>query len=276
MLINGKQIAKQIYDELKNEVQSKSIKAKLSIILLGNNPSSLRYIQQKEKWAQYVGITFELIKFEENTSEQELIKKIYELNNDKNVTWFMVQLPLPKHINEEKIIHSIHPKKDVDGFHPENQWKIMIWDKSGLFPCTPAGIMEILQYENIHVSWKVITVIWRSNIVGKPITNMLINAGATLISCNSKTKNLTEWTKVSDIIIIATGKPHMLTKDMIQENSVIIDVWFTVIDGNIYGDADTENIEKIAKITPVPWGVGALTVAMLMKNTIKAYYQSWK
>ncbi|RKW23767.1 bifunctional 5,10-methylenetetrahydrofolate dehydrogenase/5,10-methenyltetrahydrofolate cyclohydrolase [Candidatus Gracilibacteria bacterium] len=272
MLINGKQIAENIYEKLKKEVSNLKSKPKMVVILVGEKSASLSYIKQKQKWANYVGIDFELIKFEENVKETELLRKIKELNNDQSVNGFIVQLPLPEHINEKKIINSINPKKDIDGFHPKNQGKVLIGDNSGFVPCTPAGIIEILKYQKINLEGKVACVIGKSNIVGKPITSLLINAGATVISCNSKTKNLRKFTTIADIIIIATGVPKMLKVDMIKVGATIIDVGFTVLDGKIYGDADTELIDIAGNnITPVPGGVGALTVCMLMKNTVKAY-----
>jgi methylenetetrahydrofolate dehydrogenase (NADP+)/methenyltetrahydrofolate cyclohydrolase len=178
---------------------------------------------------------------------------------------------LPKHINEKAIIEAISTTKDVDGFHPINVWKSLIWDNSWFVSCTPAWIMEFFKKENIEFSWKNITVIWRSNIVWKPIVSLLINAWATVTSCNSKTLNLEKITKKSDIIIIAVWKPWLLKTSMVKHDAIIIDVWFTVIDWKIYWDADTKNIDLIwAKITPVPGWVWALTVAMLMKNTLKA------
>ena len=272
MLINGKQIAENIYEKLKKEVSNLKSKPKMVVILVWEKSASLRYIRQKQKWADYVGIDFELIKFEENVKETELLRKIKELNNDQSVNWFIVQLPLPEHINEKKIINSINPKKDIDWFHPKNQWKVLIWDNSWFVPCTPAGIIEILKYQKINLEWKVACVIGKSNIFWKPISSLLINAWATVISCNSKTKNLRKFTTIADIIIIATWVPKMLKVDMIKVWATIIDVWFTVLDGKIYWDADTELID-IAwnNITPVPGWVWALTVCMLMKNTVKAY-----
>ncbi|MBS9775247.1 bifunctional 5,10-methylenetetrahydrofolate dehydrogenase/5,10-methenyltetrahydrofolate cyclohydrolase [Candidatus Gracilibacteria bacterium] len=270
MLINGKQIAKNLYNETKKHIEDLNSPVQLDIILVGDNSSSLRYIKQKKKWAEYVGIAFQLHHFPENTSENTILEKIEELNLNPKVTGFLVQLPLPKHIDEQKIIDAIDPRKDVDGFHSINQGKLMINDKTGLLPCTPAGIMEIFRAENIDLSGKVACVIGRSNIVGKPITNLLINHGATVTCCNSKTKNLEKYTLGADIIVIATGKPQMLTEDMVQKNTVVIDVGFTVVDGKIYGDADSEALEKKGiTITPVPGGVGPLTVAMIMKNILK-------
>ncbi len=271
MILDGKIVAQAIYEDIKKEIFTFSKKPKLWVILVGNNPSSLRYIKQKQKWAEYVGIEFELFSFEENISENELLQKVQFLNNDENISGYIIQLPLPEHINEKKIINAILPEKDVDGFHPENQGKIVIGDTSGLAPCTPSGMMELLKYYNIDIAGKNIVVIGRSNIVGKPIVNLLINASATVTICNSKTKNISVFTKNADIIITAMGKPKFLTVEKINPKSIILDVGFSVIDEKIYGDCDFENIIKNGNaITPVPGWVGALTVACLMKNTLKA------
>ncbi|ATU05784.1 hypothetical protein BKN14_05120 [Candidatus Gracilibacteria bacterium HOT-871] len=272
MLINGREIAENIYNELKKEISELSQKPKMAVILVGENSPSMRYIEQKKKWADFVGIDFELINYPTNVSEKEVLGKIKSLNNDEKIHGFMVQLPLPKHINEKKVLNAINPKKDIDGFHPKNQGKVLIGDKTGFVPCTPAGVMEILNYLKINLESKVVTVIGRSNIVGKPTTSLLINAGATVISCNSKTKHLRRYTTISDIVIVAAGKPELLKVDMIKFGGIVIDVGFTVIDGKVYGDADTELINIVGnKITPVPGGVGVLTVCMLMKNVLKAF-----
>ncbi|NVP18056.1 bifunctional 5,10-methylenetetrahydrofolate dehydrogenase/5,10-methenyltetrahydrofolate cyclohydrolase [Candidatus Gracilibacteria bacterium] len=272
MIIDGKKIGQKIYDELKQEVSKLKIKPTLGAILVGNNSSSLRYIEQKRKWAQYVGINFKLEKFDEKISELELYNKIKSFNEDVNISGYIVQLPLPKHINSQKIINNIHPKKDVDGFHPNNQGKLLLGDESGFVPCTPAGIMEILKHENINVEGKTVCVIGRSNIVGKPVISLLINAGATVIACNSKTKNIEKFTTQAEIVIVAAGSPGLLKVNMLKVGAVVIDVGFTVINKKIHGDADTKLIDLVgSKVTPVPGGVGALTVACLMKNTLKAH-----
>ncbi len=272
MIIDGIQIAKQIYSEIKTHVKQLKKKPKLSVVLVWNNSASLRYVAQKEKWAKYCGIDYELIHLDENISQKDLEEILKKLNNDNSVSWYIVQLPLPKHINETKIINLINPKKDVDWFHPENQGKLLIWDDSGLIPCTPAWIMEILKRQNIEFYWKQAVVVGRSNIVWKPATTLLINSWATVTSCNSKTPNIANYTKHADIVVMAVWKPGLLKADMIKKDAIVIDVGFTIVDGKIYGDCDTGSIDKLwAKITPVPGGVGAMTVAMLMKNTLKAY-----
>ncbi|MDP5038983.1 MAG: bifunctional 5,10-methylenetetrahydrofolate dehydrogenase/5,10-methenyltetrahydrofolate cyclohydrolase [Candidatus Gracilibacteria bacterium] len=271
MLLDGRLLSQKIYKNLKQEIEFLDKKPKLSVILVGENNSSLKYIAQKQKWSEFIGIDFELIKFDENIDDKTILEKIDYLNNDKKTSGFIVQLPLPKHLDEEKILNSISPQKDVDGFHPINQGKIVINDKSGLLPCTPAGIIEFFREYNIDLVGKNAVVVGRSNIVGKPIANMLINAGATVSICNSKTKDLNFYTKNADIIVMAIGVPKFLKVENIKKDAVIIDVGFSVVDGKIYGDCDFENIfENHNPITPVPGGVGMLTVAMLLKNTIKA------
>ncbi len=271
MKIDWKNIALHIYDKIKWEVSVLKDKPTLWAILVWNNPSSLMYIKQKKKWAEYTWISFNLLKLEENISEKELLKQIELFNNDTNISWYIVQLPLPKHIDEKRIINAISPEKDVDWFTPINQGKILIWDNSWLAPCTPAWIMEIIKSESIDLAWKVVCVIGRSNIVWKPIANLLINAWATVISCNSNTINLTQFTKESDIVIIATGRPEMLKENMLKKATTVIDVWFTIIDWDIYWDAETNKIDMAwHNITPVPGWVWQLTVAMLMSNTLKA------
>ncbi|QFR38854.1 bifunctional 5,10-methylenetetrahydrofolate dehydrogenase/5,10-methenyltetrahydrofolate cyclohydrolase [Candidatus Gracilibacteria bacterium 28_42_T64] len=271
MIIDGKQIASNIYEEIKKEVSGMKTKPTLGVILVGENSPSLRYINEKKKWAEYLGINFELKIFKDNITEEEILSQIEYFNNNESISGYMVQLPLPNHINEKKLIASISPKKDVDGFHPENVGKVLIGDTSGFVSCTPAGIMNIFKSIGENLEGKVVTVIGKSNIVGKPLVALLMNAGATVISCNSKTKNTSEHTLRSDIVIVATGIPQLLKENMLKKGSTIIDVGFTVIDGKIHGDTDFENIEKAGHtITPVPGGVGALTVAMLMSNTLQA------
>lgn len=272
MIINWTKIAEEIYTQLKNDIKSFKSKPSLWAILVWNNPSSLRYIKQKEKWAKEIWINFILKKIPENIKERDLYNIVKEFNDDININWYIVQLPLPPHIDSQKIINNIHPKKDVDGFHPNNMWKVLLWDKNWFVPCTPAGIIEILEKEEIKVEWKKVCVIWRSNIVWKPMVSLLINMWATVIACNSKTKDLDRHTSSADVVIVAAWNPWLLKVNMIKYWAVIIDVWFTVIDDTIYGDADTKLIDLVwNKITPVPGWVWSLTVAMLMKNTVKAY-----
>jgi len=272
MIIDGKQIAQDIYKDLATKVSEWEWTPKLAAVLVGNNPASLKYIDQKRKNAEKVGIDFELIHVAENISQEDLLQVLNDLNTDADVSGYIVQLPLPQHIDTSLVIESISPEKDVDGFHPVNQGKGIIGDDSGFIPCTPAGVMHILHTLSINLAGKEVSVIGKSNIVGKPLVNLLMNAGATVTSCNSKTKDLKKHTSQADIVILAAGVPKMLTADMISHNTIVIDVGFSIIDGKIYGDADFESIEKNGNlITPVPGGVGRLTVAMLLSNTFKAY-----
>ena len=271
MIIDWTKIAWIIYKGIKENVAKLNYKPTLWAILVWKNSESIRYINQKKKWAQYLWINFELIELNESIKESELLNYIEKFNKDENINWFIVQLPLPKHINEKKVINAISPKKDVDWFHPENIWKLLIWDNSWFTPCTPAWIMRIFEYLKINLEWKNITVIWRSNIVWKPLIALLINAWATVTCCNSKTKHLEKDTSRSDIIVAAAWVPGLLKVNMMKIGTVVIDVWFTVINWKVYWDADFENIEMVWNIiTPVPGWVWALTVAMLMNNTLKA------
>jgi methylenetetrahydrofolate dehydrogenase (NADP+)/methenyltetrahydrofolate cyclohydrolase len=272
MIIDWKEIALNIYNDIKSEIKQKKINPKLWAILVWNNPSSLRYIKQKQKWAEYCGIDFELISLIDEIKESDILKEINNLNLRKDISWYIVQLPLPEHINEKNIINKIDPEKDIDWFHPINVWKVLIWDETWLASCTPKWVMSIFDHLKIDLVWKIITIVWRSNIVWKPMIAMLINAWATVSSCNSKTPDISKFTKNSDIVIMAAWKPWLLKHDMIKKDCVVIDVWFTVENGKIYWDADTDKIDSMwCKITPVPGWVWALTVAMLMQNVLKSY-----
>lgn len=272
MLIDWTNIALNIYDKIKAKVSTMDEKPTLWAILVWSSPASLRYIRQKKKWADYTWINFKLLELDEDITEKKLIKQIEKFNEDNNISWYIIQLPLPKHIDEKNIINAIKPEKDVDWFHPINQWKILIWDKSWLAPCTPAWIIKILKSIDVEFHWQIACVIGRSNIVWKPVAALLINEWATVICCNSSTPNISNFTKEADIVIIAVWKPELLKENMLKKWSIVIDVWFTVIDEKIFWDADTNQIDKEwHRITPVPGWVWPLTVAMLMKNTLKAY-----
>jgi len=276
MIIDWKKIAKKIYDNLEDKISKEEIKPTLWAILVWENSPSLRYIKQKNRWAKYVWMNFELKNFSDDVTEIELLEFIENWNNDENIDWYIIQLPLPEHINSEKVLNAIKPEKDVDWFHPENQWKVLVWDETGFAPCTPYWVMWIFEELNISLIWKEITVIWQSNIVWKPMAVMLMNAGATVISCNIDTPDIYKYTKKSDIVIMATWVPWLLKLENINDKTIVIDVGFTVIDWKIYGDADFEEINNNWNlITPVPWGVWRLTVANLLKNTYKAFLQ-WK
>lgn len=276
MIIDGKKCSEEILENLKQEVSEYKEKLGkvpgLAVIILGDNPASKIYVKSKIRACEKIGVLSKEIILDENVSEEELIKEIEKLNNDKNINGILVQLPLPAHINEKRVCEAISVKKDVDGFKPENLGKIMLGDEDGFISCTPQGIIYLIDQLNMDLHGKNVVVVGRSNIVGKPVASLLINKGATTTICNSKTKDLSGILKRADIIVIAIGKAKFLTKDMVKEGAVIIDVGINRVDGKICGDVDFENVSQIAShITPVPGGVGPMTIAMLLKNTVKAF-----
>ena len=276
MIIDGKKCSEEILESLKQEVSEYKEKLGkvpgLAVIILGDNPASKIYVKSKIRACEKTGVLSKEIILDENVSEEELIKEIAKLNNDKNINGILVQLPLPAHINEKRVCEAISVKKDVDGFKPENLGKIMLGDEDGFISCTPQGIIYLIDQLNMDLHGKNVVVVGRSNIVGKPVASLLINKGATTTICNSKTKDLSGILKRADIIVIAIGKAKFLTKDMVKEGAVIIDVGINRVDGKICGDVDFENVSQIAShITPVPGGVGPMTIAMLLKNTVKAF-----
>lgn len=281
-IIDGKEIAAQVRKEVAEkvaELKKNGITPCLAVILVGENPASVSYVTGKQKALAEVGMSDRSLHLPESTTEEELLKIISELNNDKSVHGILVQLPLPKHINEEKVILAISPEKDVDGFHPVNVGNLVIGKKSFL-PCTPHGILVLLQKMNIETSGKHAVVIGRSNIVGKPVALLLARkeTNCTVTVCHTGTKNMAEITSQADIIIAAAGKPHTLTKDMIKPGAVVIDVGVNRIPDatkksgfRLIGDCDFEDLKESAGyITPVPGGVGPMTIAMLMQNTLEA------
>ncbi len=271
-VIDGKKIAENMQNELKKEtteLKKNGIDLTLAVIYVGDDLASKIYINNKRKACDYVGIKMKEFKFDCNASENDILRLINELNMDKSVTGIMVQMPLPHQINAKKIVGAINPQKDVDGFSEVNLGKI-ITKNYDFLPCTPAGIMEILNSENIEIKGKRCVVVGRSNIVGKPLSLMLLNNDATVTICHSKTENLKEACKNADILISAVGKKNLITADMVKKDAVVIDVGINRNEfGKICGDVDFENIKKVASyITPVPGGVGPVTVAMLMKNVV--------
>ena len=278
-IINGKlvtaEVRKNITEEIKDFVSKTGVTPGLAVILVGNNPASAVYVRNKHKACLEVGINSYQIELPESTTEEELLTKISELNADKNVHGILVQLPLPKHISEDKIINAIDPSKDVDAFHPANVGKIMI-GKYDFLPCTPAGIMELLHFYNVEVSGKNCVVIGRSNIVGKPMSLLLLAENGTVTVCHSKTKDLKAVAREADILVVAIGRAGFVTADMVKEGAVVIDVGINrTEDGKLCGDVDYEAVEKVASmITPVPGGVGPMTITMLLKNTLTAAKKS--
>ena len=276
-LIDGKTVAKEILDNLADEVLFLNKKPCLAVIIVGNDPASKIYVNLKKKKALELGFNSIVIELPENTLEKDLIYKIEELNSDENVNAILVQMPLPKHINPLKIIETISPQKDVDCFHPYNVGNISIGKKSYVYPCTPKGIIRLLEYYDIKTEGKHAVVIGRSNIVGRPLSQMLINENATVTICHSKTKNLSEITKTADILISAVGKPNLVTENMVKDGVVIIDVGMNRLEnGKLCGDVDFENVkDKASYITPVPGGVGPMTICSLMVNTYDLFkYQN--
>ena len=282
IIIDGKQVAADIRAEVAQKVAALKKNGKnacLAVILVGENPASVSYVTGKQKALVEVGMQDRSVHLPENTTEEDLLKLIDQLNNDDTVHGILVQLPLPKHINEEKVIMAISPEKDVDGFHPVNVGNMMI-GRPGFLPCTPHGIIVLLQRMGIETSGKHAVVIGRSNIVGKPVSVLLAqkSVNCTVTLCHTGTKNLPEITKQADIVVVASGHPHTLTGDMIKEGAVVIDVGVNRIPDSskksgyrLVGDCDFDDLkEKASFITPVPGGVGPMTIAMLMVNTLKS------
>ncbi|MDZ7672684.1 MAG: bifunctional methylenetetrahydrofolate dehydrogenase/methenyltetrahydrofolate cyclohydrolase FolD [Halanaerobiales bacterium] len=275
-IIDGKQIAKNIRMELKEEIKDLKEEGRvpgLTVVMVGNNPASETYVSMKEKAAQEIGIKSELIKKDKDISEKQLLDLIDDLNNDSTVDGILVQLPLPDHIDEKKVIESIVAEKDVDGFHPINTGRLFSGQEDALRfeACTPLGIIRMMEREGIEIDGKNATIVGRSNIVGKPIAHLLLERHATVTICHSHTKDLKAETKRADIVVAAVGRPEMITGDMLKEGAVVIDVGINRVDGKLLGDVEFESAKEVAsKITPVPGGVGPMTIAMLMENTVKA------
>lgn len=273
-LISGKEVSQavklRVCDEVK-ELKEQGIEPCLAVILVGDDPASRVYVNNKKKACEFCGIRSLEYVLPADTSEAELISLVETLNNDKSVNGILCQLPLPKHLDEKKILNLIRPEKDVDAFHPENVGHIMIGDFSFL-PCTPAGIMEMLRYESISLDGKHCVIIGRSNIVGKPMAMLMLKENATVTICHSRTKNLKEIVAGADVIVAAVGRPKFVTADMVKDDAVIIDVGINRMDdGSLCGDVDFEACkEKASYITPVPGSVGPMTIATLMQNTITA------
>jgi len=270
-IIDGKEVSKRIKDELKKEISSKEYKPCLEVIIVGDDPASKIYVSSKEKACKNVGIESITVVLPANTSQKELIDVIHEANKNKKVNGILVQLPLPDHMNSKDVIDAIDPEKDVDGLHPVNQGKLLL-DLPGIIPCTPKGIMTLLKEYNVNLAGKNAIVIGRSMLVGKPIALLMLKQNATVTIAHSKTNNLKELCLNSDIIIAAVGKPKLITADMVKEGAVIIDVGINRIQDSILGDVDYYNVSKIAsRITPVPGGVGPMTIASLLQNVLECY-----
>jgi methylenetetrahydrofolate dehydrogenase (NADP+)/methenyltetrahydrofolate cyclohydrolase len=284
MIIDGKQIASQIRDELKREIdklKARGIVPGLGVILVGNNPASLSYVTSKERDCSEIGIFSDDNRLPADTKQKELISLINRMNSDPKIHGILVQLPLPKHIDEGEVLLAISPDKDVDGFHPVNVGKMMTGQKAFL-PCTPHGIIQLLVRYGVKIEGADVVIVGRSNIVGKPLANMLIQksptGNATVTICHTKTRNLAEHTRRADILIAAAGRPNTITADMVKAGAVVIDVGTNRVEDSsakkgyrIVGDVDFETVkEKASLITPVPGGVGLMTRAMLLYNTVES------
>lgn len=273
-IIDGKQISLDIKNELKEKVakyKEQGIEITLAVVKVGNDPASAVYVRNKEKACEYVGINSKTLALPEETTEEELLNVVKELNEDKNVNGILVQLPLPKHIDESKVLLTIDSTKDVDGFHPVNVGKMVIGEDTFL-PCTPAGIIEMIKRTDIDIEGKECVVIGRSNIVGKPMAMLMLKENATVTIAHSRTKDLKEVTKRADIIVAAIGKAKFVTADYVKEGAVVIDVGMDRDEnGELCGDVDFESVSKVASaITPVPGGVGPMTVTMLLVNCLRS------
>lgn len=273
-IINGLELAQGLRMEIKenvNQLKSKGMTPHLTVVLVGDDPASHSYVKGKEQASKEVGISSEIIKLSKSVSETQLLDEIKKLNDDQRVHGILVQLPLPNHIDEGIVIETIDPNKDVDGFHPLNVGK-MILGKTTFLPCTPYGIIMMLKSKNIQITGKHAVIVGRSNIVGKPVGQLLLNENATVTYCHSQTKNLKTFTREADILIAAVGKEHVITADYVKEGAVVIDVGVNRTEaGDLTGDVDFENVkEKTSYITPVPKGVGPMTITMLLMNTVKA------
>ncbi|MBR6402416.1 MAG: bifunctional methylenetetrahydrofolate dehydrogenase/methenyltetrahydrofolate cyclohydrolase FolD [Eubacterium sp.] len=274
-IIDGKKISTELKDEVKANVaalKAKGIETTLAVILVGNDPASTVYVGNKKKACEYTGINSQSYELPEETTEEELLELIDKLNADKEVNGILVQLPLPKHINEETVLRRINPDKDVDGFHPESVGRLSIGMR-GFVSCTPAGVIELLKRSNVQIDGANAVVVGRSNIVGKPMGILLLRENATVTICHSHTKNLKEICKEADILVVAIGKPKFIDGSFVKEGATVIDVGIHRIEGTkkLCGDVDYDSAAEVAgKITPVPGGVGPMTIAGLMNNCYQA------
>ena len=273
-LLNGKELAQKLQQEMTQEVtelKEKGLQPGLAVILVGEDPASQVYVRNKERAANNIGMYSVVYRLPETTSEADLITKIEELNHDDKVHGILVQLPLPKHINEDLVLDTIDPAKDVDGFHPMNLGNLFA-GKPTMIPCTPAGIMELIKLSGIDLAGKNAVIIGRSNIVGKPMAHLLLQANATVTICHSKTKDLPKVAKQADVLVVAIGRANFVTADFVKEGAVVIDVGINRDDNNkLTGDVKFDEVAPLTSyITPVPGGVGPMTITMLMRQTIDA------
>lgn len=272
-IIDGKLVASAIKERVAEEVlrlKAERIFPCLAVVLVGDDPASQVYVNSKKKTCEQLGIESRQFILSADAGQDKLLELIRDLNRDEKIHGILVQLPLPKGYDEKEILETISPYKDVDAFHPVNVGKIMLNDFTFL-PCTPAGIMEMLSFYNIDITGKECVVVGRSNIVGKPMSMLLLHKNGTVTTAHSRTENLTEVCRRADIVVAAVGKPNFITADMVKKDAVVIDVGINRVDGKLVGDVDFENVkDKCSFITPVPGGVGPMTIAMLMQNTVVA------
>jgi methylenetetrahydrofolate dehydrogenase (NADP+) / methenyltetrahydrofolate cyclohydrolase len=275
LVLSGRKVSKSIRADLKEEIKNLPFTPSLSVILVGGDSASEVYVAGKEKACKNAGVNSVTYKLSEDTDSSEIEKLIEKLNNDPEVDGILLQLPLPKHCNENKLLLKISREKDVDGFHPYNQGKILLGEKDGLIPCTPNGVMEILKFYKIDLTGKKVVIVGRSTIVGRPLAGLMITGNATITVCHTKTKNLKWHVENCDILVLAAGKRGVVEPGWVNDGSVVIDVGIHRLEnGKLGGDMDYDEVfDKVSAITPVPGGVGPMTITMLLKNTIKAAKQ---
>ena len=280
MILDIRSLAEDILSEITQTVKWLSTVPKLVVVMVGDNPASAVYVRNKIKQCAVTWMQWDILRFDTTISEETLIQEIQKLNADNTVTGILVQSPLPDHIHAQEVFNTIHPLKDVDGFSAANITWLYSGDETGLMPCTPKWIMKIIEKFSGNVAGKKVAIIGKSVIVGKPLAMMLLNAGATVTVCHSRTKNLTEHTLQADIVIPAVGRKHLLTADMISPGTLVIDVGICVEEQKdrrcLFGDCDTTAISETSDVTPVPGGVGPMTIVMLLSNTLLAYSLQWK
>jgi methylenetetrahydrofolate dehydrogenase (NADP+) / methenyltetrahydrofolate cyclohydrolase len=282
MLLNGKQIADQLLALLKEKVSSlQGRKPGIGFLLIGNHPPSHSYVRMKKKACQRVGIESFTFSFDENVEESKIIDWIHELNHDERIDGILIQLPLPRHLNTERLVETIDPKKDIDGLHPINMGRLLLGEERGFKPCTPSGIKLLLEKSGISIASKHVVIMGRSNIVGKPLAALLVqnkkDCNATVTLVHDQTRAEEELTRMADILIVAIGRPGFVKKEMVKEGAVVVDVGINRLpDGSIVGDVDFADVlPKVHSISPVPGGVGPMTIALLLQNTWKSYCERY-
>lgn len=268
-VLSGHEVARAVYEELRETLRALPFIPSLRVIRLGEDPASVSYVRLKDKKARELGLLSQVEVYPADTKEEDLLRRIQALNQDPQVDGILVQLPLPPHIRTERVLEAISPLKDVDGFHPLNVGRL--WSGGeGLFPCTPLGIVRLLKHYGIELKGKEVVVLGRSNIVGKPLAGLLLREDATVTVAHSRTRNLPEVTRKAEVLVVAVGRPHLVEKDWVRPGAVVVDVGVNRVEGKLVGDVHPEVAEVAGALTPVPGGVGPMTVAMLMANTVKA------